>query len=193
MNALRLLLGYPTNNNNTTTTATTTAPFSLPTCNWRSSIIQARAWAESSAGMAFLRGQSAGSRRLPCPASDSRRSLLNTRSEVRRWKETQTPPLEAPPRGVGVPRLPRACPMGGVQGVARCFLSNGKASEVKRRGRRHGRGPIRGRVRDGFEALFFHRPDPGSSALSSPLSAWLRGPLQPSSGPSCLGSAVPVR
>ena len=57
-----------------------------------------------------------------------------------------------------------------------------------------GGGPIRGGVRDGFEALFFfRRPDPGSSALSSPLSAWLRGPLQPSSGPSCLGSAMPVR
>jgi len=136
--------------------------------------------------MVSLHGQSAGSRRLPRPASDSRRSPLNTRSVVRWWAEPQTPPLETLPRGVGASRLPRACPMGGGQGVARCFLSNGKASEEEGSGRRHGRGPIGG-VRDCFGALFFvvlilvpqlsrrHSP-PGSVVRCSPQAvprAWV--------------------
>jgi len=52
--------------------------------------------------MASLLSQSAGSGRLTLPVSDSTRSPLSTRPEVRRWAEPQTPPLGTPPRRVGV-------------------------------------------------------------------------------------------
>jgi len=62
----------------------------------------ARTWAESNVGMASLLSQSARSGRLTLPVSDSTRSPLSTRPEVRRWAEPQTPPLGTPPRRVGV-------------------------------------------------------------------------------------------
>ena len=63
---------------------------------------QACAWAEPNIGMASLLSQSARSGHLTRPVSDSARSPLGTRPEVRKWAEPQTPPLGTPPRRVGV-------------------------------------------------------------------------------------------
>jgi len=85
--------------------------------------------------------------------------------EVRRWAEPQTPLLETPPRGVGVPRLPRTCPMEGGQGIARWFPTNEKASGEKRRGDRNGRGRIKG----GFIPKRLPISLAGAGSISLPL------------------------
>ena len=147
--------------------------------------------------MASLLSQSAGSGRLPQPAST--RSPLDTRSEVRRWAKPQTPPLETPPRGVGVPRLTHACPREGGQGIARWFLTNEKASGEKRRGDRNGRG----RIKVGLipKRLWICLAGAGSISLPLALPRYLslavrfsrqkisRGQVQPPEDPSRSGSA----
>ena len=155
--------------------------------------------------MASFLSQPAGSGRLPRPVSDSTRSPLDTRSEVRRWAEPQTPPLETPPRGLGVPRLPRACPMEGGQGIARLFPTNEKASGEERRGGRHGRG----RIKVGLIPKRRSLSGAGSVSLPLALPRYLslafslvvrfsrqkisRGQVQPPEDPSRSGSAELAR
>ena len=94
---------------------------------------QTHAWAESNVGMASLLSQSARSGRLTLPVSDSTRSPLSTRPEVRRWAEPQMPPLGISPRRVGVAPPTVHLSNGGRPGNRAMVPTNKEASGQEKR------------------------------------------------------------